>query len=191
MVIKFAPNIIVLDVEVGRTNSIKKVPQLKLCAPNIPIIFISSHTEENLVTDALACGGYVYLKKPFSIKVLIAYINRFACTQNEDYNIIHFGLFSLNIDNRALSIKNSIHIPLPAMEYNLLRLLLINKNNVVKRENIMAKLWPNSIGSNESLNNYVNRLRQHLSCDKTISIKTIRNIGLCLSITDTNKDDDD
>ena len=50
-IVETHPDMIVLDVEIGNKNGIEAVPELKAIAPNTPILFISSHTNSQLVVD--------------------------------------------------------------------------------------------------------------------------------------------
>lgn len=62
------PDIIVLDVEIGNQNGIEVAPEIKVIAPNVPVLFISSHTESHWVVQALEAGAMAYLKSPFTLK---------------------------------------------------------------------------------------------------------------------------
>lgn len=84
-IVETHPDMIVLDVEIGNKNGIEAVPELKAIAPNTPILFISSHTNSQLVVQALSAGAVAYLKKPLEIDELI-----------DKYLYIHFE--SANID---------------------------------------------------------------------------------------------
>src|SRR5690554_2797995 len=73
-IVQFAPAMIVLDVEIGEDNGIDKAKELLSLFPSIPILFVSSHTDVSFVTKGIAAGGVNYLKKPFDIRELDAYI---------------------------------------------------------------------------------------------------------------------
>jgi len=178
----FCPNIIILDVEVGVENSINEMPYLKLCAPGTPVIFISSHTDEDLITEALGEGCVSYLKKPITIKELTAYIKRYANNKINKQEEICIGKFLLNIPNHTLSIDDKTVKQLSTLEYDLLHILLLHINNTVTRKEITSKLWSNSSSSNESLNNYIARLRSYLASDPGITLKTLHGFGFQLSI---------
>lgn len=62
------PDIIVLDVEIGNQNGIEVAPEITVIAPNVPVLFISSHTESHWVVQALEVGAVAYLKSPFMLK---------------------------------------------------------------------------------------------------------------------------
>ncbi len=74
------PDIIILDVEIGKKNGIDATPEIKAIAPEIPILFVSSHIDSEKVVKALNAGGIAYLKKPFEIEELLAYIQRHSAS---------------------------------------------------------------------------------------------------------------
>ena len=55
---ELCPDILILDVEIGQKNGIEATPELRLILPDIPILFVSSHTESSFVTQALDCLLY-------------------------------------------------------------------------------------------------------------------------------------
>lgn len=71
-------DIVVLDVEIGAKNGIDAIPELKQIAPEVPVLVVSSHVESDNVVKALEVGALTYLKKPFEMAELLAYIQRFA-----------------------------------------------------------------------------------------------------------------
>lgn len=62
------PDIMVLDVEIGEKNGIDAVAELKLTAPDTPVLFVSSHIAGSEVARALDAGGIAYLRKPFEME---------------------------------------------------------------------------------------------------------------------------
>ena len=63
------PDIIVLDVEIGNQNGIEVAPEITVIAPNVPVLFISSHTESHWVVQALEKRvRWLILKSPFMLK---------------------------------------------------------------------------------------------------------------------------
>jgi DNA-binding response OmpR family regulator len=185
MVKKYQPNIIVLDVEVGIENGIKVMPKLQLCFSDIPVIFISSHTDVEYVVDAIGNGGMAYLKKPFSTKELIAYIKKYANNHKEKSYELVFGESVLNTSTHILSVAGNEPKRLSEKEYKLLSVLILHINDIVTRKDISSELWPNGYASNESLNNLISRLRNYLRKDASINIKTFFKSGLQLSIQDS------
>lgn len=174
------PNIIILDVEIGTTNGIEAAPQLKALAPEIPILFVSSHTDSETAIQALSAGGETYLRKPFDIEELAAYIKRFAKSHNYAISI---GALTLNTETRELWDADSKLIkPLSESEYKLLRLLAAYANQTVSREQIEKEVWTNSMPSEQSLNNFISKLRKYLMADSKLELITMQKEGYKLTI---------
>lgn len=138
-IVETHPDMIVLDVEIGNKNGIEAVPELKAIAPNTPILFISSHTNSQLVVQALSAGAVAYLKKPLEIDELIAYIKRYAISHPYQIKI---GSLLLDTDTQLLCTKELRVIKqLSEAEYKLLKLLVAYKEQLVERRQIEEELW--------------------------------------------------
>lgn len=117
-----SPNIILLDVEIGEDNGIDQMQQLKLYAPNIPVIFMSSHIDAGYLTRAIGEGAVNFLKKPFEIEELVAYILRFANIENKKdaASIVSIGTHSLNIKTRELSLNDKTEYRLTTKQFQVI-----------------------------------------------------------------------
>lgn len=112
------PDIVVLDVEIGTGNGLDAIPELKQTAPEVPVLVISSHVESDNVIKALEVGALTYLRKPFEIAELLAYIQRFAhpCYLKG----IEIGIFCLKADENLLLKGNEKVRKLSLLESKLL-----------------------------------------------------------------------
>jgi DNA-binding response OmpR family regulator len=176
VVAEISPDVIVLDVEIGEKNSIGIVPELRIMNPHIPILFVSSHTGGEEAAKALDAGGMAYLKKPFEIAELIAYINRLSTTPSYQ-DTICFSSLAFNPKENLLLKGNAVIHHLTALECKLLELLIAHKNQPVRREFIEKELWGKTNGHEHSLNNHISRLRKALSADPDVSLETIPKKG--------------
>ncbi len=179
-ILEFNPNIIILDVEIGNRNGIDAAPEFREIAPETPILFISSHLESANVVRALNAGGVNYLKKPFEIEELLAYIKRFTDNSQNKSQGNKIGLFEL--EDHYLKKGDEIVKRLTEFEYKLLKLLVSNPNQIIKREEIEAELWENTIASEQSINNFIAKLRRYLSSDKSLELVTIPKVGYKLVV---------
>lgn len=177
------PDIMVLDVEIGEKNGIDAVVELKLTAPDTPILFVSSHIAGSEVARALDAGGIAYLRKPFEMEELVAYIRRH--TPYFHPKGLSIGMFNLRAGDSMLFKGEEPVRRLTEFEYKLLKLLAQNMNQTVSREQIVQELWEGTPGSEQSLNNYVARLRKYLSEDESLSLETVPRTGYMLSILGT------
>ena len=176
-----SPDIILLDVEIGTQSGIDILPQIKAVAPHTPILFVSSHHESEVAIQAIQKGGLNYLRKPFEINELLAYIYRYVNVQCN--NELLFEQFTLDIEKRLLKRNGEIIAELTPFENNILALLATSPNEIVSREKIIHSLWKDSSKVNElSLNNYIVKLRKLFQPYPSIQILTFRNQGFKLQI---------
>lgn len=109
------PNIILLDVEVGDSNSIDLIQQLKLYAAGIPIIFMSSHIDAGYQSKAILEGATAFLKKPVDVEEVAAYIKRFGKREqqlSDASSTITIGSYTFDIQNRELYKKAKTQVAL-------------------------------------------------------------------------------
>lgn len=175
------PDIIVLDVEIGHKNGIEAIPVLKLIAPKTPVLIVSSHGASENVTKALEAGAVSYLKKPFEIVELLAYIHRFATPSPA--RDVKIGMFRLRVEENLLMKGDEVVRKLSLFECKMLKLLVLNLNETVTREQMQQELWGDSAteSSEQSLNNYIVKLRKYLSEDERLNLVTQPKVGYRLS----------
>ena len=175
------PDIIVLDLEIGAKNGIDAIPELKLVARETPILLVSSHLDSENLVKALEEGAVTYLKKPFEMVELQAYINRFVKPFRAKG--IKLGMFHLNIEENLLMKEDEVVKKLSAFECKLLKLLMLNMNEVIHREQIEQEIWGDFVteSSEQSLNNYISKLRKYLAEDNRLELATIPKVGYKLS----------
>ena len=113
---ELCPDILILDVGIEATA------ELRLILPDIPILFVSSHTESSFVTQALDAGGIAYLKKPFEIDELVAYIKRHTNTSSHA-SFLQIGQLTLYTQDYILMKGEQIVKRLTLSEGKLLTLL--------------------------------------------------------------------
>lgn len=179
------PNIIILDVEVGESNSIDLIQQLKLYAEGIPVIFMSSHIDAGYQTKAINEGAIAFLKKPVDVEEVAAYIKRFSLKeqQQDTTSTVTIGWYTFNLQNRVL-IKKGINVGhLTAKQSQVIKMLLERTGEIVSRQELKHNLWPDGNDSDASLDNYISQLRKIFAEDENIQIITIPKIGFKLKIS--------
>ncbi|MDD4516818.1 response regulator transcription factor [Massilibacteroides sp.] len=182
---EFSPSIIVLDVEIGQDNGIKKAREIIAEHPTIPVLFVSSHTDISNISEGISAGGLNYIRKPFDLKELETYIVRFAKKEvDADDPITSFGLYALNQLSNELYYKNNLLKSLSPLEKNALSLFLKHKNNVVSQELLINTLWGKQDAKTleASIHNLISKLRKNLNKDKQIAIITIKNKGYLIEV---------
>lgn len=177
---EFSPSIILLDVEIGEDNGIERAKTVLANFKHIPILFVSSHTDAETIAHGILTGGVGYIRKPFAIKELEAYIKRFAL----DANILYFSHYSLHLKEQKLFYQEELVKKLSKFEFKLLQTFVSHKNRTLNKEKAATVLWEGGFdeGCEASLNNLISRLRDFLSKDDKVVIETIRGKGYQLII---------
>ncbi|WP_461630217.1 response regulator transcription factor [Labilibaculum euxinus] len=177
-----APDIIILDVEIGADNGIEKAKDIVAKHPRIPLLFVSSHTEDDFITKGISIGGNAYLTKPLSIPVLASYIQRFALKTGLP-QIIELAGYQLNLSTNKFFYKKQLIKKLSPFEKNALAVLMEHPNEIVTKEQFAEKLWNHSLETHNSasLNNILSKLRDLFKDNSSLKIRNIRGVGYMIN----------
>lgn len=135
----------------------------KIC--NVPIVFLSSASDNMNIVMAVNMGGDDFISKPFNVSVLLAKIQAILRRTYDMPNGIsileHKGII-LNLNDFTLSYRDK-SIELTKNEFRILETLLVNKGKIVSRDTLMMKLWQDDNYVEENtLTVNVTRLRKKL-----------------------------
>jgi len=188
-------DIILLDINLGDGTGFEICKKLREDT-QIPILFISARQSDDDVLIALSIGGDDYVKKPYSLSVLLAKVKvtlkRMVYTEennreriSESEQDICEGTERLLLDAATMSaILDGKRIPLKAKEYTLLDCLYRHKNAIVKKEVLFDEVWGDTFFSDSTLNVHIRKLREKLEEDpnKPRLIKTVWGTGYYLEL---------
>jgi len=154
---------------------------------NVPIIFISAKDTDLDKIAGLTLGGDDYLTKPFSPMELIARVKsifrRIDVTKTGmlSNKIINIEDISINIDMNQAMLHDK-NIGLTKMEFSLLYYLIINKNRVVGRHELLEKVWGFDMEvSTRATDDMIKRIRKKLSdAGSVLKIDTVRGFGFSI-----------
>ncbi len=141
---------------------------------NISTIFLTAFDEEDKIVSCLEEGADDYLTKPFSMKELLARINK-ALLHTKQNSCIKIQDITFDMNKLVLS-KNDSAITLTPLELKLVQLLFLNLNKVVTRNTILDKIWEwtgNDV-DDHTITVYFKRIREKIG---TNIITTIKGIG--------------
>lgn len=161
---EFKPHLILLDIMLPFFNGYYWCSEIRKIS-KVPIIFISSASDNMNMIMAMNMGADDFIAKPFDQSLLMAKIQAMLRRTYDFSNSISFlesrGAL-LNMDDSTLNF-NEKKIDLSKNEYRILLLLMKNKGRVVSRENLMKSLWEtDSFVDENTLSVNVNRLRKKL-----------------------------
>lgn len=161
---EYAPHLVLLDISLPFFNGYHWCSKIREVS-SVPIIFISSASDNMNIVMAMNMGADDFIAKPFDQDVLMAKIHALL-RRSYDYApsapiLEHRGAL-LNTEDGTFAYYGQI-IPLTKNEYRILLTLMKNKGKVVSREKLMETLWQtDSFVDENTLTVNVNRLRKKL-----------------------------
>lgn len=187
-------DLIFLDINLQEENG------FKLCKTirekwNMPILFISARQSDEDVLVALNIGGDDYIKKPYTLSILLAKvkavlkrtaISKGSRAEVQSENVSDNG--KLRLDEASMrAYVDGREIVLKAKEFKLLKCLYDNKNKIVKKETLFDMVWGDAYFSDGTLNVHIRKLREKLeeNPNEPKLIKTIWGTGYMLEIKES------
>lgn len=161
---EFDPHIVLMDIGLPFFNGYHWCGEIRKVS-KVPIIFISSASDNMNMVMAMNMGADDFIAKPFDQSVLMAKLQAML-RRTYDFAaavpvLEHRGAL-LNIGDNTLTYKNK-KIPLSKNEFRILHILMKNKGKVVSREKLMTLLWEtDSFIDENTLTVNVGRLRKRL-----------------------------
>ena len=166
-------DVIILDISLPDGNGFDLYNSI-IFNMDIPTIFLTAKDEEDDIVRGLEMGAEDYITKPFSVRELIARINKIVLKKKKNL-VIKVKDIEFDIDKMVVY-KNNDQIQFTSLELKILHLLFINLNKAVTRNYILEKIWEwtgNDVNDN-TVTVYLKRIREKLGCD---IITTIKGIG--------------
>ena len=192
-------DLLLLDINLGDGSGFEICKKVRESL-QIPILFISARQSDDDILVALSIGGDDYIKKPYSLSVLLAKVkvtlrrmeqNRagqngesaLQASQSENE-----GNASIRLDPSTMSVSmGGKKIPLKAKEFALLQCLYDRRNTIVTKAELFEQVWGDSFYSDGTLNVHIRKLREKLEEDSNRPklIKTIWGTGYMLETEDS------
>lgn len=178
----------ILDVMLPFKDGFTLAEDIRNIEPNVPIIFLTAKTMEKDKIQGFKAGGDDYITKPFSTEELSLRVE--AILRRSKYSIIKddkstefkIGRYTFDYTNYILYSPTGER-RLTKKEAEVLRLLCLNKNQIVKREVALKNIWgDDDYFMGRSMDVYITKLRKFLSEDVKVSIVNIPRTGFKLVV---------
>ena len=142
------------------------------------IIMLTAKTEIEDVLDGLEMGADDYMKKPFDPRELVLRIKKMLKTTDREIKNEKYKFKDIEVDeSRHIVTVNGEEIELSKKEYDLLLLLIKNKELVITRERILDKVWnSNYYTGDRTVDVYISKLRDKIP-ELSGCIKTVKGVG--------------
>ena len=175
---------IVMDVMMPKMNGFEVVRSMRRQGNATPVLLLTARTETMDKVTGLDCGADYYLTKPFEIDELLACLRALLRRQGEVVSEeLRFGSVMLNLNTCTIQCEQR-STRLSAKEFELMRILMTNKEKIVPKETLLLKVWGYESDAEDNLVEvYISFLRKKLEFIKAdIRIDVVRRVGYHLEV---------
>ena len=179
----------ILDVMMPYKDGFTLAKEIREKNDQIPIIFLTAKTLKEDVLKGYKIGADDYLTKPFDSEILLAKIKSLFSRKNllksDNSNVYEFsfGKFNFNSKLRILNHDSRESIKLSPKENELLKMLVLNLNDLLPRDIALNKIWrDDNYFTSRSMDVYIAKLRKYLETDNKIKIINIHGEGFRLTV---------
>lgn len=178
-------DVIVLDIMLPIIDGIEVLREIRRNNINSAVLMLTAKSEIEDKINGLDNGADDYLTKPFITEEFLARVRALGRRNGKEYsgNNLSFGDISIN-KNKHEIVKDSQKIKLSQKEYEIMEMLILNKGNIISKEQFIQKIWgyDTDIEYN-SIEVYISFVRKKLNAvNSNVKISTSRNIGYTLEI---------
>ncbi|EFH80336.1 response regulator transcription factor [Ktedonobacter racemifer] len=171
-------DLVLLDIMLPHVNGYELLEYIRPLG--IPVIIITARSSITDKVKGLKQGADDYIVKPFAIVELTARIEAILRRYNKDKRMLVIEDLEINTESRLVT-KSSIPVELTLKEYELLVMLVRNKNIALFRETLFERIWDSNVmGNTRTLDLHIQRLRRKLGWED--KIKTVYKIGYRLEV---------
>ncbi len=161
-----AADILVLDLGLPDIDGVEIIERIRGQASPLPIIVLSSRTDEAGKVNALDLGADDYVTKPFGMDELLARIRaalRHRLQQEGEQPVFQCGELTMDLVRRVVAVSGR-EVKLTPREYDLLRLFVAHAGKVLTHRFILREVWGGE-GDVQYLRVYIRTLRQKIEPD--------------------------
>ena len=177
-------DICVFDVMMPKMDGFTLAEKIININPETPFVFLTARKLKEDKLIGLQLGADDYIVKPFEAYELVLRLNNIL-KRGAQKNQVTISVNEITIGNyifepNRLELKLSNHSQrLTEKEVALILFFLKNKNQLIKRNDILQSIWGNDdFFSGRSMDVFISRIRKYFSDDSRITIESIRNVGL-------------
>jgi DNA-binding response OmpR family regulator len=159
-------SLILLDIMMGKMSGFQLAKLLKDKGNDIPIIFLTAKDTENDMLTGFSIGADDFIRKPFSVKEVIARIKNVLrraqpVSERQKSRIEINERFSIDLNRKTVEIDGK-SLLFTKKEFEILTLLAQNPQRVFSREEILDKVWRDEIVLDRTVDTHIAKIRKKL-----------------------------
>ena len=166
-------DLIMLDVMMPVMDGLEACKNIRSIT-DTPILFLSALGEEHDILNGFRNGCDDYIVKPFPMSVLTEKCNVMITRYKGNAVRKEISLYGITLDKTKMKVTaDNNEIELSNKMFNLLAMLMENRENVLSREQILTKIWGWDFDGDERVvDTHIKKLRKALG-NKAVHIKTV------------------
>jgi DNA-binding response OmpR family regulator len=181
-------DLVLLDIMLPLYDGFSVAEEIRRSDCETPIIFITAKSLKDDRIKGYRIGADDYITKPFSTEELKLRIQailrrtRYRFLKQTDNTIFNIGSYTFDYQNHLLT-SASLEKRLTKREADVLKLLCMNKNQVLRRDIALKTIWgEDDYFMGRSMDVYIAKLRKMFKSEPAISITNIHNTGFILEV---------
>ena len=169
------PDLIILDVLMPKMDGYQMAKLVRQKNETVPIIMLTALEEEYDEIKGFEVGADDFISKPFSFNILLQRVRAVLRRSKKEKNKqLEIREITLDLDTYKAIVGNQ-EVELTYKEFEIMYLLMSNKNKVVLRKTLLDKVWGSDYeGDSRVLDNHIKNLRKKLNISY---IKTLKGVG--------------
>lgn len=176
-VLKGQYSLVLIDWMLPYKNGVEIIKELRASHYNKPLILLTARSEQDDILEGLESGADDYLVKPFQAKVLIARIQAHLRRYHNHFSqTLTYVDITMEVGKHEVFVGKE-HIELTKVEYDVLRMFLENKEQVLSREMLLSNIWNFPYdGDTRLVDIHIFKLKGKLKNSKAY-FKSVRGVG--------------
>ncbi len=189
----FSPDVVILDLMLPGKSGFDICRDIRSFKPDVFVLMLTARTDEASKVAGLTLGADDYVTKPFSLAELIARVRTLLRRSVRSgaptaTDVVEWGRVKLDFRQLRCWIDQE-QVELSAKEFEILKDFAARPGEVVRREDLLERVWgysPDNLPSTRTVDNFLMKLRQKLEEDPAVPrlLVSVRGAGYRLEIPD-------
>jgi len=178
---EFRPDVAVLDVMLPDIDGFEVLRRIQQDDPDVCVLFLTARDAVEDRVTGITAGADDYVTKPFSLEELLArlraLVRRSRIARPPSTSVLQVG--DLTLDEESYEVqRGGDPISLTATEFELLRYLMRNERRVLRKDQILDRVWSYDFGGQAHVVEiYISYLRRKVDAGREPLIHTVRGVG--------------